>query len=108
MNQPQASRPQSLLNIRPLAIALLASILLILAGCQTTNPYTGETEVSKTTKGAGIGAIGGAIAGAAAIGVAAHAVASGISRVTGKKHDRIIEKKPRESEEATSKEVNNG
>jgi outer membrane protein OmpA-like peptidoglycan-associated protein len=37
---------------------------LALVGCQTTNPYTGEAEVSNTAKGAGIGAIGGAIAGA--------------------------------------------
>ena len=50
------------LRITAIAVAVAASVAL--TGCQTTNPYTGETEVNKTTKGAGIGAIGGAIAGA--------------------------------------------
>ncbi|HEY8507772.1 MAG TPA: YMGG-like glycine zipper-containing protein, partial [Steroidobacteraceae bacterium] len=36
----------------------------IVAGCTTTNAYTGEKQVSKTTKGAGIGALIGAAAGA--------------------------------------------
>lgn len=33
------------------------------AGCQTVNPYTGETQTSKATKGAAIGAAAGAVAG---------------------------------------------
>ena len=40
----------------------LAGVLVIalgLVGCTTTNPYTGEQEVNKTSKGAGIGALGG-------------------------------------------------
>lgn len=37
--------------------------LFALTGCTTTNPYTGETEVSKTALGTGIGAVGGALAG---------------------------------------------
>lgn len=45
-------------------VALAAALTLVLAGCQTTNPYTGEQEVNNTSKGAGIGAVGGAIAGA--------------------------------------------
>jgi outer membrane protein OmpA-like peptidoglycan-associated protein len=36
----------------------------IVAGCTTTNAYTGEKQVSKTAKGAGIGALIGAAAGA--------------------------------------------
>jgi outer membrane protein OmpA-like peptidoglycan-associated protein len=43
------------------ALALGASMLL--AGCMTYDPYTGEKEVSKTTKGAGIGAATGAVIG---------------------------------------------
>jgi outer membrane protein OmpA-like peptidoglycan-associated protein len=35
----------------------------LLAGCTTVNPYTRETQTSKVTKGAGIGAAAGAIAG---------------------------------------------
>jgi outer membrane protein OmpA-like peptidoglycan-associated protein len=36
----------------------------ITAGCHTTDAYTGEQKVSKTAKGAGIGALSGAILGA--------------------------------------------
>ena len=45
-------------------LTLTMAITLALAGCQTTDPYTGEEKTSNTTKGAGIGAVGGAIAGA--------------------------------------------
>jgi len=38
--------------------AMLAMMLGI-SGCTTTNPYTGEQEVNKTSKGAGIGALAG-------------------------------------------------
>lgn len=59
---PSSKRPS--VGFRRTAIAMAAAASVALAGCQTTNPYTGETEVNKTTKGAGIGAIGGALAGA--------------------------------------------
>jgi len=45
-------------------VALVAAMTLALAGCQTTDPYTGEQKTSNTAKGAGIGAVGGAIAAA--------------------------------------------
>jgi hypothetical protein len=51
-------------HIQPRTLALATAITLALAGCQTTDPYTGEQKTSNTTKGAGIGATGGAIAGA--------------------------------------------
>ena len=38
--------------------AILA-LMVGLGGCTTTNPYTGEQEVNKTSKGAGIGALAG-------------------------------------------------
>jgi outer membrane protein OmpA-like peptidoglycan-associated protein len=38
--------------------AMLA-LMLGITGCTTTNPYTGEQEVNKTSKGAGIGALAG-------------------------------------------------
>jgi outer membrane protein OmpA-like peptidoglycan-associated protein len=38
--------------------AMLA-LMLGISGCTTTNPYTGEEEVNKTSKGAGIGALAG-------------------------------------------------
>ena len=36
-----------------------AACTVLLAGCQTTNPYTREQQTSKAAKGAGIGAIAG-------------------------------------------------
>ncbi len=42
--------------------ALLGSTLL-LAGCQTTDPYTGEERTTRTATGAGIGALAGAVVG---------------------------------------------
>jgi outer membrane protein OmpA-like peptidoglycan-associated protein len=41
---------------------MLAAVM-VLAGCQTTNPYTNENKTSNTAKGAGIGAVAGAVAG---------------------------------------------
>ncbi|MCK9504005.1 MAG: OmpA family protein [Porticoccaceae bacterium] len=45
----------------------LASLAMaaVLIGCTTTDPYTGEQKTTNTTKGAAIGAVGGAIIGAA-------------------------------------------
>jgi len=66
IHQDRAStRPASKekhINLRTLTLA--TAMTLALAGCQTTDPYTGEEKTSNTTKGAGIGAAGGAIAGA--------------------------------------------
>jgi outer membrane protein OmpA-like peptidoglycan-associated protein len=45
-------------------LTLVAAVAAIgLAGCQTTNPYTGEQQTSKAAKGAGIGAAAGAVVG---------------------------------------------
>jgi outer membrane protein OmpA-like peptidoglycan-associated protein len=43
---------------------LSAAVAVLLAGCYTTDPYTGERKVNDTSKGAGIGALGGAALGA--------------------------------------------
>src|SRR5512144_1279731 len=51
---------------RPLVVILATSLLL--AACQTTNPYTGQQQTSNTAKGAGIGAAAGAVIGALAGG----------------------------------------
>ena len=40
-------------------ICLTLALSLAVVGCTTTNPYTGEEEVNKTSKGAGIGALAG-------------------------------------------------
>lgn len=44
--------------------ASLGIALTCLAGCTTMNPYTGESQINDTSKGAGIGAVGGALVGA--------------------------------------------
>ena len=44
---------------------LIAVAVFGLAGCMSTDPYTGEQQVSNTAKGTGIGAVTGAIIGAA-------------------------------------------
>ncbi len=49
-------------------VAAVIALTLIMAGCQTTNPYTGEKEVNKTSKYAGVGAVAGAIIGGIADG----------------------------------------
>ncbi len=49
-------------KIKLLLISILFSTFVI-SGCTTVNPYTGETEVSKTAVGTSVGAIGGALAG---------------------------------------------
>jgi outer membrane protein OmpA-like peptidoglycan-associated protein len=41
----------------------VAAMTVLVAGCQTVNPYTNEKQTSKATKGAGIGAAVGAVAG---------------------------------------------
>ena len=41
---------------------------IILAGCQTTNPYTGEQQTAKSARYGGVGALAGALVGAAVDG----------------------------------------
>jgi outer membrane protein OmpA-like peptidoglycan-associated protein len=43
----------------------IAMLAIVLAGCETLDPYTGETQTSKATKGALIGAAAGAVVGLA-------------------------------------------
>ena len=54
---------KSMILVRTTLLALAAS--LTMAGCMTTDAYTGDKKVNKTTKGAGIGALAGAVLGAA-------------------------------------------
>jgi outer membrane protein OmpA-like peptidoglycan-associated protein len=48
---------------RFLKVAVIAAALIAVAGCETVNPYTRETQTSKAAKGAGIGAAAGAVVG---------------------------------------------
>lgn len=52
------------MNSKILQIGILA-VAALAAGCETLNPYTGESETSKATKGALIGAAAGAVVGLA-------------------------------------------
>src|SRR6187551_189748 len=49
--------------VRSTLLVIAASLMA--AGCQTTDAYTGEKKVNNATKGAGIGALAGAVIGAA-------------------------------------------
>ena len=53
--------PRLTTTTKRLLAAVLAGAMAIPA-CTTTNPYTGEEEVNKTSKGAGIGALAGVAA----------------------------------------------
>lgn len=52
--------------IKKIVVTTLA--VAVLAGCQTTNPYTGDSEFNKTSKYGGIGALAGAVVGGLADG----------------------------------------
>jgi outer membrane protein OmpA-like peptidoglycan-associated protein len=51
--------------MRKILVIPTVAIAVAVAGCQTTNPYSGESQTSKATWGAGIGALAGAVIGAA-------------------------------------------
>lgn len=82
---PAASGTPFVTTGRLRVVALAAAITLALGGCQTTDPYTGEQKTSNTAKGTGIGAIGGAIAGALVTGGSRKGVliGAGIGALTG-------------------------
>jgi outer membrane protein OmpA-like peptidoglycan-associated protein len=52
------------LTMKKIAVAMSLVGALTLAGCTTTNPFTGESQISNTAGGALLGAGGGAIGGA--------------------------------------------
>ncbi len=50
-------------KIKPIIIGTLCASTIIMTGCSTTNPYTGEKQTAKSTTGALIGATAGALLG---------------------------------------------
>jgi outer membrane protein OmpA-like peptidoglycan-associated protein len=50
------------MNIKLLRVAVLGTVVLV-GGCKTLEPYTGEEQTSKATRGALIGAAAGAVVG---------------------------------------------
>jgi outer membrane protein OmpA-like peptidoglycan-associated protein len=76
------------MKLRNLIFSVVVFISLplvgMLSGCTTTNPYTGETEVSKTAIGTGVGALGGALVGQLVGGnTASTLVGAGIGAAVG-------------------------
>lgn len=63
-------------------LVILASLVL-LAGCVSTDAFTGGQKVSNTAKGAGIGAFGGAVLGAATSGKDNRAEAAVLGALAG-------------------------
>lgn len=59
------------------------SLAFGLAGCQTTDPYTGERKINNTSLGAGIGAAGGAVIGAIAKGRRGALIGAGVGALAG-------------------------
>lgn len=64
-------------------IALTMSSTLLLSGCMTINPYTGQQEVSSATMGTGLGAVGGAAIGAIADGGQGALIGGALGAVAG-------------------------
>jgi outer membrane protein OmpA-like peptidoglycan-associated protein len=84
LRDPHVVNSHCLETIRIRAPWTLPLILcLALSACQTTNPYTGEKQVSKTTIGAGVGAAGGAVVGAIAGGRKGALIGAGIGAIAG-------------------------
>jgi outer membrane protein OmpA-like peptidoglycan-associated protein len=66
MHAAMMARKENCMKTKLIKGTLLAiAAAMTVAGCQTTDAYTGERKVNKTSKGAGIGALAGAVLGAA-------------------------------------------
>jgi outer membrane protein OmpA-like peptidoglycan-associated protein len=51
------------MRIHRILTTVMIAAAVALAGCETVNPYTGESQTSNAAKGAGIGAAAGAVVG---------------------------------------------
>ncbi len=70
-------------NDKQLIVLGAVAALLAVSGCTTTNPYTGQSEVSSTAKGTGLGAAAGAIGGALLGGKEGALIGAGIGGLGG-------------------------
>lgn len=68
---------------RTTTLLTLSIAAFCLSGCMSTNPYTGEQQVSNTTKGAGIGAASGALLGGLLGGGKGALIGAGVGTFTG-------------------------
>lgn len=72
-----------LLHFKKPIAGILALSILTLTGCQSVNPYTGETQTSNATAGGAVGAIGGAAIGAIAGGGRGALIGGALGGLTG-------------------------
>jgi outer membrane protein OmpA-like peptidoglycan-associated protein len=63
--------------------AALGVSAVLLSGCSTINPYTGQTQTSDATIGTGVGALGGAAIGAIAGGGRGALIGGAVGALTG-------------------------
>jgi outer membrane protein OmpA-like peptidoglycan-associated protein len=63
--------------------AALGVVLVLLTGCSTINPYTGQTQASNAAVGTGVGAVGGAAIGAIAGGGRGALIGGALGAMTG-------------------------
>lgn len=75
-------------------------ISLALSGCSTINPYTGEKQMSGTTLGTGIGALGGAAIGALAGGGRGALIGGAVGAAGGAVIGNTMDRQDRELREA--------
>ncbi len=68
---------------RMIKITAAVCAVSLLAGCTTVNPYTGETQASRSTIGAGIGTASGAVLGALVGGSRGALIGGAIGAATG-------------------------
>ena len=76
--------------IRKIAILSLSGLLL--TGCQTTNPYTGEEETNNASKFGGIGVVAGAVVGGLANGKKGALGGAAIAGAAGAGYGHYIDK----------------
>lgn len=81
-------------------MTVLFASLLSLSACTTTNPYTGQKQVSDTAIGTGIGAAGGALAGALLGGEKGALIGGALGAATGSVVGNIFDRENEELRQA--------
>jgi outer membrane protein OmpA-like peptidoglycan-associated protein len=71
------------MQLKPLALSLTITAAVLLAGCTSINPYTGQSRVNDTTKGAVIGGGAGAGIGALVGGTNGALIGAGVGTLAG-------------------------
>jgi outer membrane protein OmpA-like peptidoglycan-associated protein len=85
-----------LLQFKKPIVSILALSVLLLTGCQSVNPYSGEAQTSNTTAGSAFGAIGGAAIGAIAGGGRGALIGGALGGLTGALVGSTIDKQDEE------------